>query len=276
MAASEHPRLRVAALQLSSQADLAENLAKVEALVTEAAQRGAELALLPENFAYFGPEGGKREFAERLGDPEAPVQRALKQLAARLRIGILAGGFAERSGDAERPFNTSLLLTRDGEVAAVYRKIHLFDVDLRAQGSACESLTTTPGGDVVVAPFGGFNLGLSICYDLRFPELYRKLVERGADVLTVPAAFTQYTGKDHWHVLLRARAIEAQSYVIAPAQWGKHPENRLTFGHALIVDPWGTVIAEASDRVGVVIADVERNFLDEVRSRIPSLQNRRL
>jgi len=276
VAASEHPRLRVAALQLSSQADVAENLAKIEALVTEAAQRGAELALLPENFAYFGPEGGKREFAERLGDLEAPVQRALKQLATRLRIGILAGGFAERSSDAERPFNTSLLLTRDGEVTAVYRKIHLFDVDLRAQGSACESLTTTPGSDVVVAPFAGFNLGLSICYDLRFPELYRKLVERGADVLTVPAAFTQYTGKDHWHVLLRARAIEAQSYVVAPAQWGKHPENRLTFGHALIVDPWGTVIAEASDRVGFVIADVERNFLDEVRSRIPSLQNRRL
>lgn len=268
--------VRVAALQLSSQDQVAANLATVDALVREARARGAEAVLLPENFAFMGGENGKRQIAERLGDPEAPIQSAVKALARREHVAVIAGGFPERSGDADRPFNTCAWFGADGELIASYRKIHLFDVDLRAHGSLCESATTTPGSEVVVAPFHGFNWGLSICYDLRFPELYRKLVDGGAEVLTVPAAFTLYTGKDHWHVLLRARAIEAQCYVVAAAQWGRHSENRATFGHALIVDPWGAVIAEASDRIGFAIADIEHSFLNEVRARVPSLEHRRL
>ncbi len=275
MAVAPHS-LRVAALQLSSQDQLAQNLEQVDALVAAAARAGAELVLLPENFAYMGDEAGKRALAERLGDPAAPVQRALRRLAEREHVGVLAGGFPERSGDADRPFNTSVLFTPDGELAATYRKMHLFDVDLRAHGSLCESNTTTAGSEAVVAPFRGFNLGLSICYDLRFPELYRRLVDLGAEILTVPSAFTLYTGKDHWHVLLRARAIEAQCYVVAAAQWGRHSQGRSTFGHALIVDPWGAVIAEASDRIGLVVADIERSFLQEIRARVPSLLHRRL
>ena len=268
--------LRVAALQLSSQDQLSENLERVDSLVERAARAGAELIVLPENFAYLGVPGGSRQLAERLGDKDAPIQRCLTRLAQRERVAIVAGGFPEQSPDPERPFNTSACFAKGGELVGVYRKIHLFDVDLRSHGSLRESDNMTPGSEVVVARVAGFGVGLSICYDVRFPELYRRLVDQGAEILTVPAAFTLYTGKDHWHVLLRARAIEAQCYVVAAAQWGKHPEGRATFGHALIADPWGTVIAEASDQIGFAVATVERDFLREIRGRVPSLAHRRL
>jgi predicted amidohydrolase len=268
--------LRVAALQLSSQEHLSENLERVDAIVARAAKAGAELVVLPENFAYMGAGQGRCELAERLGDAHAPIQSALSRLAQRERVAIVAGGFPELSTDPERPFNTSACFAPSGELVSVYRKIHLFDANLRSAGSSCESRNMTAGKEVVVARVQGFGVGLSICYDLRFPELYRRLVDEGAEVLTVPAAFTLYTGKDHWHVLLRARAIEAQCYVVAAAQWGRHPEGRATFGHALIADPWGTVIAEASDQIGFALANVEREFLHEVRSRVPSLAHRRL
>jgi predicted amidohydrolase len=268
--------LRVAALQLSSQEAVSENLERVDVLVAAAARAGAELCVLPENFAYMGPEAGKLQLAERVGDADAPIQAALRRIAARERVAIVAGGFPERSADPERPFNTSACFAADGELVTAYRKIHLFDVDLRSHGSQCESRNTSGGRDVVVARLLGFGVGLSICYDLRFPELYRALVDQGAEILTVPAAFTLYTGKDHWHVLLRARAIEAQCYVVAAAQWGRHPEGRATFGHALIADPWGTVTAEASDQLGFALGRVEREFLHEIRTRVPSLAHRRL
>jgi len=268
--------LSVAALQLSSQEAVSENLERVDTLVTAAARAGAELCVLPENFAYMGPEAGKHQVAERVGDADAPIQAALRRIAARERVAIVAGGFPERSADPERPFNTSACFAADGELVTAYRKIHLFDVDLRSHGSQCESRNTSGGREVVVARLLGFGVGLSICYDLRFPELYRALVDQGAEILTVPAAFTLYTGKDHWHVLLRARAIEAQCYVVAAAQWGRHPEGRATFGHALIADPWGTVTAEASDQLGFALGRVEREFLHEIRTRVPSLAHRRL
>lgn len=268
--------LRVAALQLSSQEHVSENLQTVDTLVARAARAGAEFVVLPENFAYMGPPATSHRHAERLGDPAAPIQGALRRLAQRDHVAIVAGGFPEISPDPARPFNTSACFSPDGEVLGAYRKIHLFDANLRTHGSLRESDTMTPGSEVVVARVGGFGVGLSICYDVRFPELYRKLVEQGAEILTVPAAFTLYTGKDHWHVLLRARAIEAQCYVVAAAQWGKHSENRATFGHALIADPWGTVIAEASDQVGFALGSVEREFVHEIRTRVPSLSHRRL
>jgi predicted amidohydrolase len=190
-------------------------------------------------------------------------------------VTLIAGGFPERSLDPDRPHNTSVVISPAAEITAVYRKIHLFDVELGSE-SYRESKATSPGTEVVSAAVEGFEVGLSICYDLRFPELYRRLVERGAEVLTVPAAFTLNTGKEHWHVLLRARAIESQCYVLAAAQWGNHPGGRATYGHALICDPWGTVIAEASDRVGFASARLERAFLQSVRARVPALGHRRL
>jgi len=267
--------LRVAAVQLSSQDVVAENLERVAALVARAAKAGAELVVLPENFAYMGSDAGKRQAAEPLSAPDAPIQRAIRALARRQGVTIVAGGFPEKSDDADRPFNTSLVIDTQGEIVAAYRKIHLFDVDLGSAGQIRESTSTTAGTETIVTSLKGFGVGLSICYDLRFPELYRALVDRGAEILTVPAAFTLHTGKDHWHPLLKARAIESQCYVVAAAQWGRHPEGRMTYGHALVADPWGTVIADASDGPGLAIGAVQRTFLNDVRAKIPCLTHRR-
>jgi predicted amidohydrolase len=243
-------------------------------LVERAKRRGAELVLLPENFAFFGPEAEKRRIADSLAAGQ--VSAALRELARQNAICVIGGGFPEKTSDPLRPHNTLLVVGPDGEDLAAYRKIHLFDVELGGAGSYAESDATSAGSEVVLAEVGGFKLGLSICYDLRFPELYRALSREGAEVLLVPAAFTLHTGKDHWHVLLRARAIEAQAFVVAAAQQGAHPGGRNTYGHSLIVDPWGTVIAEASDGVGLVMATLERARLEAVRRSLPSLQHRKL
>lgn len=265
--------LGVAAVQLSSQADVAKNLESCRRLVGRAASRGAELVLLPENFAFFGPETEKRRVAEGL---DGAIGSALREMAREHGVCVVGGGFPERSVDAERPHNTLLVVGPDGKDLATYRKIHLFDVELGSGGSYSESAATSAGSSVVVVEVGGFQLGLSICYDLRFPELYRALSEQGAEVLLVPAAFTLHTGKDHWHVLLRARAIEAQAFVVAAAQQGAHYAGRQTYGHSLVCDPWGTVIAEAPDGEGVVSATLERARLAAVRNSLPSLRHRKL
>lgn len=273
---SADARLRVAAVQLSSHADVSHNLQVCQELVSLAAARGAELVVLPENFAYLGPDGGRRQIAERLADPDAPIQHALSRMARDFGLTLVGGGFPEASRDPERPFNTCVVISPTGQILASYRKIHLFDVQLSAASALQESAACLAGDEPVVVPVGGFQLGLSICYDLRFPELYRALVDRGADVLLVPAAFTMQTGKDHWHVLARARAIEAQSWVVAPNQWGRHSGGRVSYGHSVIIDPWGTIVAECSDRVGLALADIDRELLGSVRHRLPSLQHRRL
>jgi len=266
--------LVVSALQLNSQADPLANLERCAALVERAKQRGAEVVLLPENFAFFGPEAEKRRIAEPLA--EGQIARALREMARDSGVCVIGGGFPERSADPQRPHNTLLVVGSGGTDLAVYRKIHLFDVELGSAGSYAESDATSAGSAVVVTDVAGFRLGLSICYDLRFPELYRALSREGAEVLLVPAAFTLHTGKDHWHVLLRARAIEAQAFVVAAAQQGAHPGGRNTYGHSLVADPWGTVIAEASDGVGLVTATLERARLESVRRSLPSLQHRKL
>jgi predicted amidohydrolase len=189
---------------------------------------------------------------------------------------IVAGGMPERSSDVERPFNTCAVVAPDGRVAARYRKVHLFDVDLADGSRYRESASTSAGGEPVVADVAGVKTGLSVCYDVRFPELYRALSSRGAELLVVPAAFTLLTGKDHWLVLLRARAIEAQAYVVAAAQWGKHPRGRQTFGKSAIVDPWGEIVAQASEGEGVVTAVLDPAYLARVRDNLPSLRHRRL
>jgi len=272
----ESETLRVAAVQLQSQDDVTQNLEACARLVTEARRNGAELVLLPENFAYFGAEETKRGIAERLGEGSAPVQAALAEMARSNQVFLVAGGFPEASSDPERPFNTALVHGPDGRLLHSYRKVHLFDVALQDGTSLRESAATTPGTELVTFDIGHFRVGLSICYDLRFPELYRALVARGANVLLVPAAFTLHTGKDHWHPLLRARAIESQAYVIAAAQWGKHPRGRTTYGHSLIADPWGTIIAEASDRVSVITATLDLAYIEQVRAAVPCLDHRKL
>jgi predicted amidohydrolase len=272
---SDPSELRVAAVQLCSQAEVEPNLRAAREQVARAARLGAQLVVLPENFAYLGPEPGKRSLAERL-DGSGPIVNALREMAREHGLTVVGGGFPEKSPDPDRPFNTCAVISSQGEVVAAYRKIHMFDVELPDGTSLCESEATASGQDVVTAALDGFTLGLSICYDLRFPELYRALVDKGADVMLVPAAFTAQTGKDHWHVLLRARAIESQSWVIAAAQWGKHPKGRASYGHALIVDPWGVVVADCSDRVDVAVASIDRDAIDSVRARLPSLKHRKL
>jgi predicted amidohydrolase len=202
-------------------------------------------------------------------------------MAREWRVWIVAGGMPEASGDPARPFNTSLLVAPDGRVVARYRKIHLFDVDLADGTKHLESGATSPGTGPVIAevtPSGGapVKLGMTVCYDVRFPELYRALVGGGARIVTVPAAFTVTTGRDHWHVLLRARAIENQVFVLAPAQHGKHPKGRSTYGKSLIVDPWGDVLAQAAEGEGFATARLDFAAQDRVRASLPVLQHRRL
>lgn len=266
--------LRVAAVQLQSGPSLTDNLREVSHWVQRAAELGAKLVLLPENFAYFGEESTKREIAEDLS-VGGPISELLSRLAETFSLTVIGGGFPERSPDPDRPYNTSAVFTPEGTLAARYRKVHLFDVDLPGGQCLRESDATAPGDQVVVTEVQGFRVGLSICYDLRFSELYKRLSEQGAEILTVPAAFTEQTGMAHWHVLLRARAIEWQCFALAAGQWGQHGARR-TYGHSLIVDPWGTVVAECSNRASVCVADLDRSLMAEVRRQLPRLKHGRL
>ncbi len=268
--------LIAAAIQMTSGGELGRNLDRAFELMRRARARGAELIVLPENFALLADhEDAKLAFADPL-EPPGPILTRMADATRQLGACVVLGGMPEKAGDARHVYNTCLLLAPDGEVRAQYRKIHLFDVAIPDGATYHESKTVAAGDEVRVAetPWGG--LGLSVCYDLRFPELYRAQAQAGATMAVVPAAFTLLTGKDHWHVLLRARAIENQLFVIAAAQYGRHNAKRVTYGHSLIVDPWGTVIAEASDGEGMAIAELDFERLKQVRRELPSLQHRRL
>lgn len=270
-----------AVVQMTARDDLQANLDRAAALVRRAAGRGARLVGLPENLSFMGPEEQKLATAELwpLGavDASAGIVRAwASALARETGAWLLLGGVPEPSAHEGRVYNACAVVSAQGEVVAKYRKIHRFDVNL-ADGTSLRESKVVDAGDAVVAcdsPVG--RLGLSICYDVRFPELYRRLVDAGAEVLSVPAAFTVPTGRDHWHVLLRARAIESQCYVLAPAQWGNHGHGRTTYGHALIIDPWGTVIAECPDGEGIAVAEIDLGRLRAIRAQLPSLQHRTL
>jgi deaminated glutathione amidase len=266
-------RIVAGAVQMTSTADVERNLATAEALVERAAARGAAFVGLPENFAFLRPEGEPVPAAQ---DLDGPWVRGMAALARRLRVTLLLGSLPERVEGDRKVRNTSVLLGPDGATIAVYRKIHLFDIDLPGMEHLKESKAVVPGEEVVVAetPFGP--LGLSICYDLRFPELYRELARRGARLLAVPSAFTERTGKAHWEVLLRARAIENLAYVVAPAQVGHHGGGRASHGQAMIVDPWGAVLAQAPDGEGVAVAEIDFERQDRLRRDLPALQHRRL
>jgi len=265
----------VAALQLNSTPDMDRNLARARALIAEAAGRGAELIALPEHFAYLGPEDQNPPSAQPL---EGPLVSEFRELARKLKVFLLLGSFPEMAPPEARPFNTSVLLSPQGEILAAYRKMHLFDVDLAQGPSYRESQFIQAGTEVVVVPLPGtpFTAGLAICYDLRFPELFRALSAQGADLFLLPAAFTLATGRDHWEVLVRARAIENQAYVIAPAQFGQHSPGRRSYGRSLIVDPWGLILAQAPDGEGVIYARLDHDHLTRLRRELPCLHHRRL
>jgi predicted amidohydrolase len=261
------------AVQMTSTADRARNLDVALRLVNEAADQGAKLVGLPENFAYMGPEEGRLAGAETL---DGPTLGALRDLARRRGLFIVAGSIAEQSPNPKMTANTSAVIADDGSIVAAYRKIHLFDVSIPDGARYAESEVVVPGDKVIVAPTALGRIGLTVCYDLRFPELYRKLASLGAEVITIPSAFTLFTGKDHWEVLVRARAIENLAYVIAPAQVGRHSATRQTFGNAMIVDPWGVVLARCPDGEGVCVAPFNRQRLERVRQELPALKHRKL
>jgi predicted amidohydrolase len=268
--------MRVAVVQLNAQDVVEANLARVKHWVAQAAAAGARLVALPENFAFFGEEAQKRDIAERLdGAFPGPIYGALAETAVKHGVWLVGGGMPERSDDLARPYNTSVLVDPKGGIAATYRKVHLFDVSLPDGTSYRESAATSAGSEPSTTEVLGSRLGMTVCYDVRFPELYRKLVDQGARIVTVPAAFTLTTGKDHWHVLLRARAIENQVYVIAPAQHGKHPRGRQTYGKSVIIDPWGEVVAQCSEGEGFAVAELDFEYQERVRSSLPSLLHRK-
>ena len=267
--------MRVAAIQMNSGSDVDANLALADELLAAAAADGVKLAVLPENFALMPEQGrDKARIAEAHGD--GPIQAFLAAAAKRHGLWIVAGSMPLQSPAAERVFGACPVYADDGTEQACYRKMHLFDVKLPdVEESYQESWSMYPGDDLVCvdSPIG--RIGLTICYDLRFPEMFRRLVEDGATVFTVPAAFTRVTGTAHWHTLLRARAIENLAYVIAPGQYGDHPDNRATFGHSIVIDPWGRIIAEQAEGNCFVAADIDPGLPAKLRAEFPALENRR-
>jgi predicted amidohydrolase len=264
-------RIRIACVQLTSRADKAANLERTERLVARAASTGADLVVLPEKWNAIGDAGVLHAAAEPIEGGESVA--AMSSWARTHGITLVGGSITERRDGREKLSNTCVVFDPDGEVVAVYRKIHLFDVDvggLRYRESDAEE----PGDEPVVARLEDWPIGLSVCYDVRFPELYRILALEGAELVTVPANFTLYTGKDHWHVLLRARAIENQLYVAAAAQVGETIAGKPSYGRSLVADPWGIVLAHAPDEETVISAEIDRERIREIRRNLPSLANR--
>jgi len=264
-------RFPVALVQLDAGPDPETNVRRAAELADRAATDGARLVALPEYLQFRGPDDGFRASARPV---PGPFTDPFADVARRHGTWVLVGSLAEASGDPDRPFNTSVLIRPDGEIAARYRKVHLFDVAVEAGPVDTESARVTAGDELVTAEVEGVRLGLSICYDLRFPELYRGLALAGAQVLTVPANFTERTGRDHWEVLLRARAIENAAYVLAPSQIGG-PPGQPAYGRSMVIDPWGTVVAQATDSVAIVHAELDLDRVDAIRRQIPALANRR-
>ena len=264
--------MRAAAVQLNATEDAARNLDVADRLTREAAARGAELVVLPEKWNMLGRETAAAGHAQPLNGEDLAWASAV---ARELSVDLVAGSILERAPGQDKVCNTSVHIDADGSVRAVYRKIHLFDVEVDGR-TYRESDTEDPGHDIVVSELSsGVPLGLSVCYDLRFPELYRILAVRGAQVLTVPSAFTLATTRDHWEPLVRARAIENQAFVIAANQTGAHPGGYRSGGRSMIVDPWGIVLAQAPDAESVIVADLDLDRLAEIRAKLPSLANRR-
>jgi len=262
-----------AAIQMSAGSDKPANLERAERLVRIAVSHGATLIALPETFNWRGKRGGEAAAAETI---EGESISLMANLARDLKVHIVAGSITEHVAGNEKTYNTSVMLGPDGGRMGVYRKMHLFDIDLVGRVTVKESAVRLSGSDVVCVAAAVGAVGLSICYDLRFPELYRRLTFEGAKVLTVPSCFTFPTGEAHWESLLRARAIENQAYVIAPAQFGPNVHGFSDYGNSMIIDPWGRVLGRASDQECVVMAPVDLHYLDRVRNELPALTHAKL
>jgi len=265
---------KIAAVQMTSTTDVGENVAEATRLLAEAAGEGASLAVLPENFATMA---GSREQLLAAGEPSGsgPIQDALAEAARSNGLWIVAGTIPIRA-TGERVRAASIVYDDRGVAVARYDKIHLFDVVLRDGESHLESRVIEAGSEVVVVDTPAGKLGLSVCYDLRFPELYRQLLDQGAEIFSIPSAFTAFTGRAHWDALVRARAIENLVFVVAAAQVGRHAKGRETHGHSMVVDPWGVVLAERADGPGIAMADVDLGRIAELRAQLPSTEHRRL
>lgn len=262
-----------AVIQMTSTSNKPANLEKAERMIRLAAARGARLVALPETFNWRGKRTEEAAAAENLS---GQTLTAMAHLARELEIYLLAGSITEHVPGESRRYNTSVLFAPDGMQLATYRKIHLFDIDLPGRVTVKESEAKMPGSEVVTAATDVGTIGLSVCYDVRFPELYRRLVYAGANIITIPSAFTFPTGEAHWEVLIRGRAIENQCYVLAPAQFGTNVHGFADYGNSMIVDPWGRVLARAADQEGVLVAPVDLEYLERVRRELPSLTHARL
>jgi predicted amidohydrolase len=262
-----------AVIQMTSTSNKADNVEKAARMIRLAAARGARLVSLPETFNWRGKRTEEAAAAENL---DGETLTAMGRLAKELEIHLLAGSITEHVPNQSRRYNTSILFAPDGKQLAVYRKIHLFDIDLPGRVTVKESDVKMPGSEVVTATTEIGTIGLSVCYDVRFPELYRRLVYAGANIITIPSAFTFPTGEAHWEVLIRARAIENQCYVLAPAQFGTNVHGFADYGNSMIVDPWGRVLARAGDHEGVLLAPLDIEYLERVRRELPSLAHARL
>lgn len=261
-----------AVVQLTTGADPEAAFAQAESLVAQAAERGAQLVALPENVHFMGPEAAKLTLAEPI---DGPSFQRLGALAKRHRLWLLGGTLPETAPSAARAYNTSTLWDPSGALAARYRKIHLFDVALGEGATHLESASVEPGTSLTVVETPVGTIGMSVCYDLRFGALYRAMVRAGAQIFTIPAAFTVPTGRDHWEILVRARAIENQCFVLAPGQYGANTDTRRTYGRSMIVDPWGTVLAQAPDRPSVAVASIDLEQVAQLRRKLPCLDHER-
>lgn len=262
---------RIGLVQMNSQNDKSENLVAAKTNIRKLADQGAQLIMCPEHFNYLGPDASKDQQAETIdGSPSLEV---MTSLAAELKVYIHVGSFLERDG--EKIFNTAVVLDPAGTIVAKYRKIHLFDVEVPGGKRYFESDMISPGTHTATFTIGTCVFGLATCYDLRFPELFRDLASQGAHVLLLPAAFTMETGRDHWELLLRARAVENQCWVAAVNQWGECPPHFSSYGRSMVVDPWGVVVAQAVDGVSTIIADLDLDLLKSIRTTFPALNHRR-
>ncbi len=261
-----------AAIQITSTSNIEANFAIVEEQIELASRRGAELVGLPENFAFIGNDQERLAIATSLSEK---CRKFLITMARRYQVCLLGGGFPVPAGDGQRTLNRAELVSKDGKVLGTYDKIHLFDVDLPDGNQYRESETIVSGKKLpsVIDIPGLCKVGISICYDVRFPELYRYLIKQGAELLMIPAAFTAFTGKDHWQILLQSRAIENTAYVVAPAQTGLHYKRRQSHGHAMIIDPWGTVLSDAGVAQGSAIAPVNSSMVESIRNQMPSIKH---
>lgn len=271
-------KMTVSCLQITSGDDISANIAMIERMLKEAVAAGSQFIALPENAFYMRREAHHKDDAASYATPryymeDHPGVLAVKTWAKQYRVWILVGSVSVYASEAEAlPHNRSLLINPEGQLVAVYDKIHLFDVELDGGETYMESARIKPGNSMVIAPTPWGGLGMSVCYDLRFPYLYRDLATHGAKIISIPAAFAVATGKVHWHVLNRARAIENGAFVISAAQCGEHPGGRKTFGHSLIINPWGEVLADGGDQMGVVSATIDMEEVERIRKKLPSLK----